>query len=174
MYEADIIKISNAYGDIFYDYHNVYSTQADIALRDYKLKVNWALRDQATLQLLIGGRKSKSFNTCNSVAHSSDFCPQTTRTATPMVNLANRRKIDIDKYGRPRQMMDGKELCNNFNSIRGCHCTTCQFLHTFNQCRANSYGETACPHKKHKKFPSTGTRNINATSKSAPDKIKQI
>ena len=30
-----------------------------------------------------------------------------------MVNLANRRKIDIDKYGQPRQMMDGKELCNN-------------------------------------------------------------
>ncbi|KAL3882443.1 hypothetical protein ACJMK2_028782 [Sinanodonta woodiana] len=75
MYEADIIKISNEYGDIFYDYHNVYSTQAAIALRDYKVKVNWAIRDQATLQLLIGGQKSKSCNTCNSVSHSTDFCP---------------------------------------------------------------------------------------------------
>ncbi|KAL3882479.1 hypothetical protein ACJMK2_028816 [Sinanodonta woodiana] len=164
MYEADIIKISNAYGDIFYDYHNVYSTQAAIALRDYK----------ATLQLLIGDRKSKSCNICNSVSHFTDYCPQTMRTATPMINLANRRKIDIDKYGWPRQMMDGKELCNNFNSICGCHHTTCQFLHTYNQCRANSHGATACPHNTHKLFPSTGTRNINATSKSAPDKIKQI
>ncbi|KAL3864679.1 hypothetical protein ACJMK2_006340 [Sinanodonta woodiana] len=160
MYEADIIKISNAYGDILYDYHNVYSTQAAIALRDYKVKVNWAIRDQATLQLLIGGRKSKSCNICNSVSHSTEFCPQT-RIATPM-------------YGRPRQMMDGKELCNNFNSKRGCHRTTCQFLHTCNQCRLNSHGATACPHNTQKFVPSTATRNINATSKSAPDKIKQI
>ncbi|KAL3857928.1 hypothetical protein ACJMK2_012553 [Sinanodonta woodiana] len=149
MYEADIIKISNAYRDIFYDYHNVYSTQAGIALRDYKVKVNWAIRNQATLQLLIGGRKSKSSNICNSVSHSTDFCPQTTQTATPMVNLANRRKICIDKYGWPKQMMDVKELCNNFNSIRGCHRTTCQFLHTCNQCRANTHGATACPHNTH-------------------------
>ncbi|KAL3887543.1 hypothetical protein ACJMK2_027482 [Sinanodonta woodiana] len=163
MYEADIIKISNAYGDIFYDYHNVYSTQAAIALRDYKVKVNWAIRDQATLQLLIGGRKSKSCNICNSVSHSTDFCPQTTQTATPMVNLANRRKIDIDKY----------EHCNNFYSIRGCHRTTCQFMHTCNQCRPIHMGQLhAHTHNTHKFFPSTGTRNISATSKSAPDKIK--
>ncbi|KAL3884480.1 hypothetical protein ACJMK2_024618 [Sinanodonta woodiana] len=173
-YEADIIKISNAYEDIFFDYHNVYSTQAAIALRDYKVKVNWAIRDQATLQLLFGGRISKSLDICNSVSHSTDFCPQTRQTSTPIVNLANRRKIDIDKYGRPRQIMDGKELYNICNSIRGCHRTTCQVLHTCNQCRANSHGATACSHITHKHFFSTDTRDINATSKSEPDKIKQI
>ncbi|CAC5389657.1 unnamed protein product [Mytilus coruscus] len=44
----------------------------------------------------------------------------------------------LDKQGRSRVFYDGKEVCNNYNNVRGCFRTTCNLLHACSTCRSTN------------------------------------
>ncbi|CAC5420502.1 unnamed protein product [Mytilus coruscus] len=50
----------------------------------------------------------------------------------------------LDKQGRSRIFYDGKEVCNNYNNVRGCFRTTCNLLHACSTCRSTGHPAPTC------------------------------
>ncbi|CAC5402352.1 unnamed protein product [Mytilus coruscus] len=50
----------------------------------------------------------------------------------------------LDKQGRSRVFSDGKEVCNNYNNVRGCFRTTCNLLHACSTCRSTGHPAPTC------------------------------
>ena len=148
-YEANIIDISNVYGHKFYDYHCQFSAKAASALRDYNIKVDWAIRDLALLNMVASNAKVNSCNLCNSTMHYSAFCPRL-NTANQQNGFGNNRNMgyrDADKYGRKRIVVNDRELCNNFNE-RKCIRAVCNYAHICSTCYSTQHGSVMCPKKK--------------------------
>ena len=49
-----------------------------------------------------------------------------------------------DIHGRLKVMHKGKEICNNFSSVRGCINASCGFLHIRKKCKKTGHGENSC------------------------------
>lgn len=47
-------------------------------------------------------------------------------------------------YMSHKGVLDGKEVCNNFNNIKGCYRSTCNLSHACNKCRATGHSATTC------------------------------
>ena len=41
-------------------------------------------------------------------------------------------------------MHKGTEICNNFNSFKGCFHVDCMFLHICKKCKKTGHGENSC------------------------------
>lgn len=98
--EATIIDIFNVYGPKFYDYHYQFSAKAAAALRDYHIKVDWAIKDLALLNMVSSNARINSCNLCNSTMHSSAFCPKLNQI-NQQASLGNTRTIntrEMDKH----------------------------------------------------------------------------
>ena len=151
LYEADIGNIFEHYGNIFYQYHVQFSKQAAVYL-EKGIKVDWSKRHKDLFQLLVGGVKTKSCDHCGQADHQSPFCPTQIDQSFPsgFKNLSDSAKVDYkrdqnhDKRGRLRVMHKGKEICNNFNSVKGCTSAACSFLHICNKCKKTGHGENSC------------------------------
>ena len=152
-YEDDIIKIHSFFGEKFYSYHKQFSAKAAVILREKRTKVDWSIRDRDILSLVSGGIRVNSCILCNQVDHSTQFCPLQMSTQQGMemsthraiTNQTNHVHIDrVDRQGRTRVFFDGKEVCNNFNNIKGCYRSNCNLLHACNKCRATGHSATTC------------------------------
>ncbi|VDI16884.1 Hypothetical predicted protein [Mytilus galloprovincialis] len=128
-YEEDIIDISNFYGSKYYDYHKMFSAKASTLLREHHVKVDWSKRDRDLFTLVAAGIQI-SVSEKNTVNHQE-------------IN-SSRNDDRGDKYGRPKYFQDGKEICNNFNSIRGCTKRTCSFSHVCTKCRSPGHSQALC------------------------------
>ena len=154
-YEAIIIELHNLYGQKCYDYHKLFSARSAEALREHNIKVDWSIKDKMLISTIMSGARTNSCVHCGSVDHRSDFClsrVQTTlsqlqqkysRLADSNVNERLNTAADVDKYGRPRAMASGKEICNNYNAGR-CTRYRCPFEHVCSKCHTAGHAANLC------------------------------
>ena len=171
LYEADIGNIFEHYGDVFYQYHVQFSKQA-AAYLEKGIKVDWSKRHKDLFQLIVGGAKTKVCDHCGQADHQSPFCPSQIEISLPSgVRRPNegarsnvKRDPTHDKQGRLRIVHQGREICNNFNSVRGCTKSVCNFLHICTKCRKTGHGEGSC--ETHSKLVPSVTIRSDKTKKS--------
>ncbi len=146
LYERDILDMSSRFGGSgFYEYHKTFSAQAASHLRYNSLKVDWSVRNNTLYCSIFTNARANSCANCGSTLHLSSFCPtQETQSwqtsagsgsnvSSPsswnVVHPANRASVYKDILGRTRCVHNGSEVCNNFNSVRGCQWVKCRNLH---------------------------------------------
>ena len=112
------------------------------------IKVDWSKHHKDLFQLLVGGGKTKLCDHCGQADHQSPFCPTQIDQFFPsgIKNFSDgaKRQPSHDKRGRLLVMHKGKEICNNFNSIKGCLSAACSFLHICKKCKKTGHGEISC------------------------------
>ncbi|CAG2190912.1 unnamed protein product [Mytilus edulis] len=152
-YEADLIQIHKFYGDKFYTYHKLFSAKAATLLREKHIKVDWSKKARDILSLVSGGIRVNACNLCHQVDHATEFCALQISDHQGIhvdSNLGNNRSVrpnmqnKLDKQGRSRVFYDGKEVCDNYNNVRGCFRTTCNLLHACSTCRSTGHPAHTC------------------------------
>jgi hypothetical protein len=160
-YLAHIVDVNQAYGDRFYEYHKLFSLRAANALEQFGIKVDWSKGDRTLLQLIIGGAKSNYCALCGEVSHEAAFCHlQTDKTQTqrkPSAPANRSASSETDIRGRRRHFSKGGEICNNFNTFRGCTRAGCSLQHVCVICKVASHGQAKCPRDNEKAKASPGT-----------------
>jgi hypothetical protein len=96
-YEGNIVEISNVYGQKFYDYHTQFSARAAAALHDLNIKVDWSIKDNALLSMIMGSARVNSCHLCNSTSHSGSFCPLLRIKPSQYQMLKNTQSINSAK-----------------------------------------------------------------------------
>ena len=143
-YENNIIEIHNIYGSKFFEYHKLFSARSAEALRELNIKVDWSVRDNTLLNLIMAGTKTNSCSHCQSISHTSSFCPSQAQLPQPQTmnsgrfwnrDSLSRVSTDGDRYGRTRVSIDGREICNNFNA-GNCFRRNCPNVHCCSKCRS--------------------------------------
>lgn len=136
LYERDIVDMATRYqGKGFYEYHKMFSAQAAAHLSYSNIKVDWSVRNKTLFCNIFTNCKVYSCYHCNSSLHMAAFCPKLTEKGYSSTHRNNNssnynssnRIADI--RGRKRVVVDGKELCNNYNSVGGCTRYRCNYLH---------------------------------------------
>ena len=154
-YLSDIIEMSALFGPAFYEYHLAFSARAATLLQNYNIKIDWSKRDTHIFSTVFAGRRAATCLYCQSSAHFSDFCPlqsslnpislsQGSRGFGQNSRVSQQVKSSHDVQGRPRVFLQGKEVCNNFNTAAGCVRSNCNLLHACLQCKLNSHGASTC------------------------------
>ena len=172
LYEADIGNIFQHYGDIFYAYHVQFSKQA-AAYLEKGVKVDWSKRHKDLFQLIVGGVKTKTCDHCGQADHQSPFCPTQIDQPIPSgvkkpfdsARVNSKKDQTHDIYGRLKVMHNGKEICNNFNSVRGCINASCSFLHICKKCKKTGHGENSCETRSLRQVPSEVTNSSEKPKK---------
>ena len=153
-YELNIVEMSHKFGgSAFYEYHRSFSARAAAMLQNYNIKINWAIKDTNLFCMTFAGRTALTCGQCNSLAHTTQFCPQNIgknqntphfgiSTVGGNQKLGTNRGIDIK--GRNRVSHKGRELCNNYNSSAGCDKPNCQYWHICIKCRAPGHPMALC------------------------------
>ncbi len=123
--------------------------------------MDWSIRNNTLFCSIFTNCKANSCLTCGSTLHSTSFCPTlvnqpsgvptstsgssyVTRSSFSGVQPVSRSNATNDKLGRERVMYQGQEICNNFNSIRGCHWVTCKNAHVCLLCKQSNHPRTRC------------------------------
>ncbi|CAC5385279.1 unnamed protein product [Mytilus coruscus] len=144
-YEKDIIEIGNFYGQKFYDYHKIFSAKAATLLQEKQIKVDWSKRDRDLMILIGAGVEINICKLCHMVDHDTKFCPLQLSEKSISTPHLMRNGGNSDIRGRKRFYHNGKEICNNFNSMSGCNKDgRCLFLHLCSNCRNFDHSLTAC------------------------------
>ena len=148
-YEGIIVEIaSKIEGTSFYEYHRAFSARSAVLIQQQNVKVDWGVRDNGLFCSLFVGQKANVCSLCGSGAHLSNFCPLLANQK--LSNQQFPRGIGPDRQsdiqGRPRVSIGHQEICNNFNSERGCSRPYCKFLHSCLFCKG-SHARMACPTK---------------------------
>ena len=154
-YQDDIIDICNFFGDKFYDYHKMFSAKAATLLREKFVKIDWSKRDRDILNLVTAGASINICNICNMADHTTAFCSlQTSGNYQSHFNKNSRQfeaSIDsgpssdkLDKNGRTRVYFKGEEVCNNFNTARGCTRINCSYRHVCSKCNLSNHSLPNC------------------------------
>ncbi|CAC5362368.1 unnamed protein product [Mytilus coruscus] len=103
-----------------------------------------------------GGIRVNACNLCHQVDHATEFCALQCSDHQGIhvdSNLGYNRSVrpnmpnKLDKQGRSRVFYDGKEVCNNYNNVRGCFRTTCNLLHACSTCRSTGHPAPTCTGK---------------------------
>ena len=151
-YEANIVEISNVYGAKFYDYHCQFSARAASALLDCNIKIDWAIKDVALLQMVTSNAIINECQVCKSTTHSTEFCPKhATNSVNPAMNVPVASQLhkqttypkNVDRRGRARIRHNNVEVCNNFNENK-CIRRDCPHSHVCTNCFANNHGASSC------------------------------
>ncbi|CAC5416657.1 unnamed protein product [Mytilus coruscus] len=118
------------------------------------------------------GIRVNACNLCHQVDHATEFCALQCSDHQGIhvdINLGYNRSVrpnmpnKLDKQGRSKVFYDGKEVCNNYNNVRGCFRTTCNLLHACSTCRSTGHPAPTC---------STGNRQ-NYHNVHVPQKYSQ-
>ncbi|MES9903292.1 MAG: hypothetical protein ABW168_11545 [Sedimenticola sp.] len=178
LYERDIIDMATRYGEKgFYEYHKVFSAQAAANLKFNNIKVDWSIRNNRLFCSIFTNYRANSCTGCGSTLHMSSFCPTiVSDSASPArsgshavgfgpVNRQNtnfaqsfgRYNASSDMHGRARTMHNGQEICNNFNTSRGCASRACRNSHICLTCKQTDHARINCSGSKNfqgQKIPS--------------------
>ena len=120
--------MGNRYGGKgFYEYHKQFSAKAAAHLKYHNVKVDWSVRSNTLFCNIFANYKPLSCNLCQAVGHTSNFCPKNLEGKKP-------EKV-LDTYGGARVYLQGREICNNFNSNAGCNRSRCSHLHICLTCK---------------------------------------
>ena len=148
-YEGIIVEIaSKIEGTSFYEYHRAFSARSAALIQQQNVKVDWGVRDNGLFCSLFVGQKANVCSLCGSGAHLSNFCPllANQKISNQQFPRGNGPDRQSDIQGRPRVSIGHQEICNNFNSERGCSRPYCKFLHSCLFCKG-SHARMACPTK---------------------------
>ncbi len=146
LYERDILDMSSRFGGSgFYEYHKTFSAQAASHLRYNSVKVDWSVRNNTLYCSILPMLGANSCANCGSTVFT---CHRSARLSNPVmatsagsgsnvsspsswnvVHPANRASVSRDILGRSMCVHNGSEVCNNFNSVRGCQWVKCRNLH---------------------------------------------
>lgn len=156
LYERDIVDMSNRYGGKgFYEYHKTFSARAAAHLKYLNIPVDWSVRDNTLFCNIFANLRPSACYICNSISHTAGFCPMTTSKNNSTIRT-QRKGQESDSQGRPRVAYQDREICNNFNSFKGCEnarcgnahvCLRCQGDHSVKKCNDSKNGQT--PRSKH-------------------------
>ena len=103
--------------------------------------------------MTIAGHTTLACKHCTSKMHTSQFCPLVAGDNTlggihSNALGANRRASfpsrSIDLRGRPKIILEGQEVCNNFNGESGCSRSVCSYLHVCTICKKRGHGALRC------------------------------
>ena len=139
-YERDIVDMGTRYpGPGFYEYHKQFSAQAAIQLLVYNRKVDWSMRNNSLYSDIFTSYKPNSCRLCNSVSHTSVFCPQQLNEMQPSSYnesglVTSNKTNNVDSMGRLKKFHQGREICNNFNGEKGCFRNRCVHAHVCLRC----------------------------------------
>ncbi|XP_056000795.1 uncharacterized protein LOC130048272 [Ostrea edulis] len=148
-YLRDIIEMaSTTKGSAFYDYHKAFSARASTLLQQRNIRIDWAIRDTKLFTTIFAGQTINRCEMCNSVTHSSHFCPRIKHNTLQSQSSASQQNPQTsslcDVQGRPRIKHKGKEICNNFNSVTGCQRKACNLVHICSECKFNNHAAPTC------------------------------
>ena len=133
LYERDIVDMATRYGGKgFYEYHKTFSARAAAHLRYSNIPVDWSVRDNTLFCNIFANIKPSACFNCNSISHVAAFCPL---ASSGRKDTGTNQRKNTDIQGRPRIMYNDKEICNNFNSARGCNNSRCGNAHVCLNCR---------------------------------------
>ena len=174
-------------GNVFYEYHRMFSARAASYLIDYGIKIDWSRRDNDMYCKLFAGRRANSCDLCGSMGHPTGFCPHAAtenqrnfRKQEKKSPQGNQNHVTMSKsagkgdtYGRPRVMYGNVEICNNFNSARGCQRgRECRLAHLCLTCKGAEHSMSECA--KGKKLPnSSGNQTATAPAPSTNTTISK-
>lgn len=135
LYERDIIDMATRYpGNGFYDYHKKFSLDAAAHLTYNNIVIDWSIRNNTLFCNIFANARTNSCAFCGSPFHASNFC----HLSLNHVNQRNGRRMDDkDMYGRERILYNGKEICNNFNGVKGCNVKHCRNQHVCIVCKGD-------------------------------------
>ncbi|CAC5419420.1 unnamed protein product [Mytilus coruscus] len=133
----------------------MFSAKAATLLREKFVKIDWSKRDRDILNLVTSGASINICKICNMADHTTAFCSiQTSGNYQSNFNKNARQfeaSIDsgptsdkIDKNGRPRVYFKGEEICNNFNSVKGCLRINCHYRHVCSKCNLSNHSLSNC------------------------------
>ena len=146
LYERDIIDMATRYpGKGFYEYHRQFSLMAASHLKYNNILVDWSVRNNTLFCNLFANTRAQTCASCNSTLHLSGFCPLNGA-------VGEKRNGDMDSYGRKRQFHEGKEICNNFNGVRGCQLPRCRNAHLCIECKGD-HSKQKCTYAKYVNVP---------------------
>lgn len=151
IYFNDVIEMASDFsGTIFYEYHKMFSARAAALLLNHGIKVDWSVRDNELYCKLFAGRRANACTLCSSMAHATDFCPLSTGPRGMKRNnvAATSRSDNTDIQGRPRKFHAGTEVCNNFNTPKGCTRYMCKFAHICSTCKSGEHSLPECSRQK--------------------------
>ncbi|CAC5387889.1 unnamed protein product [Mytilus coruscus] len=140
----------------------IIDAKASTLLREHHVKVDWSKRDRDLFTLVPAGIQITVCKLCHMCDHTTEFCPLQLRNKVNHQEVNSLRNDDRgDKYGRPKYFQDGKEICNNFNSIRGCTKRTCTFSHVCTKCRSPGHSQALCGKRPSATFSSNQTPPVD-------------
>ncbi|CAG2220729.1 unnamed protein product [Mytilus edulis] len=141
-YERDIVDMASRYpGKGFYEYHRRFSLDAAAHMRFNNIAVDWSIRNNTLFCNIFANTRPNSCNLCGSTFHTSGFCNQNSQ------NSRVRNDESMDTYGRNRSFHLGREICNNFNGIKGCSAIRCRNNHICLNCQGE-HPKTMCMQSK--------------------------
>ena len=104
------------------------------------MSLDWSQRDTKLFTAMFARHKANACSVCNSLSHHTSFCPLMPgdKSADSRSNRSSEAK---NKSLWPRTFVLGKEVCNNYNSSKGCTFPNCHCSHICLDC-----------HESHPKF----------------------
>ncbi len=132
-YMADIVDMANQHGgQLFMDYHQAFFLRAATLLETYNTKVHWGIKDKNIMDSLLISKRGKHCVTCGSHSHTTESCVRRGSARAQVTPFT--RNPTMDLRGRQRVVVQGKEICNNFNDEKGCGRFMCHFMHICHNC----------------------------------------
>lgn len=148
LYERDIVDMGTRYnGKGFYEYHKAFSAQAAAHLKYSNKKVDWSVRNNKLFASIFVNQPANICFLCNSSLHMTSFCPNQLNRGKSHNSPGYFNASSIDIRGRARVLFNGQEICNNFNSGRGCNNTRCKNVHVCLSCK-KEHSQQSCPDAK--------------------------
>lgn len=150
-YEAIIQDIHHLHGDIFYEYHKMFSLKSATALQVHKMKLDWSKRDSEIYHVIVAKSSGKDRASYSACGFDTDFAPAKSvkspqhDTVGQSASSAIATDPDMDRHGRMRFFHQNREICNNFNGKTGCNRAPCPRLHVCLKCRKGDHSVLACP-----------------------------
>ncbi len=127
------------------------------------MKVDWSHRDNKLFCSIFTNYRANACSACGSTLHLSAYCPTLLDDSQPRpfpaggnVNRYNltggnqlaRSNTNNDVLGRSRVVHNGQEICNNFNTARGCPMQRCRNAHICLTCKQMDHAKINCQNSK--------------------------
>ncbi|KAK6185677.1 hypothetical protein SNE40_007858 [Patella caerulea] len=195
LYERDITDMGHRYnGKGFYEYHREFSAKAAAHPRVSNRKVDWSVQNNKLFCNIFANFTPNTCNHCNSVSHHTGFCPTLVENnfnngnMRPYFTNAQNGNNSVNRYSyqpnnykndnqgnraNNKQFHLGKEICQNFNTEKGCYRYRCFFLHVCSSCKTE-HSRAKCPASKNDGTGHNRQTNQVETAKSVKTPINMV
>ena len=150
-YERDVIDMAYRYpGQGYYEYHKKFAAEAAAHLKFNNVVIDWSIRNNRLFCNIFSSARPIVCSNCNSPFHNTISCNQRMYNSQ---YFNKSRGSEQDLYGRERVFHMGREVCNNFNGMKGCSNVRCRNAHVCLNCKGDqskmlcSKNEMQAPHK---------------------------